>query len=200
MAWLKSLNPAAVIEQLQQKIVSLQQQWRGGRRENERLRQEIEQLRQQREPVERERDRLRQENEKLKQQLEHALRASKRQAAPCSRGQRKQNPQRPGRKPGDAYGEHHRKRLPGQVDEVIAVPAPARCPDCGGALQVEDRQAQYQQEIVRKTFWRRFDIPICGCTVWQRRVPGRHPLRRPRMRWERPGCNWGRRRWRWACT
>ena len=37
-------------------------------------------------------------------------------------------------------------------------------------------QSQYQQEIVRQTIWRRFDIPICRCTVCHQRVPGRHPL------------------------
>src|SRR5713226_6790255 len=155
MAWLKSLKPAAVVEELKGRIASLQQQWRGSRRENEQLREE---------------------NEKLKQQLEQALRASKRQAAPFSRGQRKQNPQRPGRKPGADYGHHHRKRIPEQIDEAIAVAPPAQCPDCGGALQWEDTQAQYQQEIVRNTIWRRFDIPICRCTVCRRRVQGRHPL------------------------
>src|SRR5713226_4386610 len=91
MAWLKSLKPAAVVEELKGRIASLQQQWRGSRRENEQLREENEQLREQREELEKERDRLREEDEKLKQQLEQALRASKRQAAPFSRGQRKQN-------------------------------------------------------------------------------------------------------------
>ncbi len=176
MAWLKSLKPAAVVEELKGRIASLQQQWRGSRRENEQLREENEQLRERREELEKERDRLREENEKLKQQLEQALRASKRQAAPFSRGQRKQNPQRPGRKPGADYGHHHRKRIPEQIDEAIAVAPPAQCPDCGGALQWEDTQAQYQQEIVRNTIWRRFDIPICRCTVCRRRVQGRHPL------------------------
>lgn len=42
---------------------------------------------------------------------------------------------------------------------MIAVPVPAQCPDCGGALQLEEVRAQYQQEIVRQTIWRRFDIP-----------------------------------------
>jgi hypothetical protein len=31
-------------------------------------------------------------------------------------------------------------------------------------LELEKIEAQYQQEIVRKTIWRRFDIPICRCT------------------------------------
>lgn len=176
MAWPKVLNPVAVIQDLQRRIASLRQQWRDADSENEQLRKGNEQLRHQQEQLERERERLRKENEKLKQQLEQAQRAHKRQAAPFSRGTRKQNPKWPGRKPGKAYGNHHRKRIPEQVDEVIAVAAPAHCPDCGGTLQQEDTQAQYQQEIVRKTVWRRFDIPICRCTVCQRRVQARHPL------------------------
>ena len=51
-----------------------------------------------------------------------------------------------------------------------------RTPNCSGALEVEKTESQFQQEIVRKTIWRRFDIPICRCTVCQRRVQGRHPL------------------------
>jgi chromosome segregation ATPase len=82
MAWPKALNPAGVIEELKRKIGSLQEQWQGTRRENERLRNENAQLRQQREQLEQERERLRQENEKLKRQLEEAQRANKRQAAP----------------------------------------------------------------------------------------------------------------------
>jgi transposase len=178
MAWPKALNPAGAIEELRRKIASIREQWRDTRRENEQLRKENEQLRQQREQLEKDRERLRQENEELKRQLEQALRANKRQAAPFSRGKRKEKPKRPGRKPGAAYGRHQRKRIPEKVDEVIVVSPPTHCPDpnCGGALRVEDTQFQYQQEIVRQTIWRRFDIPVCRCTVCDQRVQGRHPL------------------------
>src|ERR1700736_2622944 len=172
MAWPKSLNAAGIIEKLKQKIASLQQQWR---RENARLRQENERLRRREKQLEREqeqwqqeRERLREENERLKRQLEKAQRASKRQAAPFSRGRRKANPKPPGRKSGAAYGQHHRKAIPEQVDEVIAVPLPAQC-GCGGALEVEKVEPQYQQEVVRKTIWRRFDIVIGRCRVCHQR-------------------------------
>lgn len=179
MAWPKPLNAAGIVETLKQKIASLQRRWRGTRRENERLRQEIEQLRQEQEQLRQEQERLRQErerlrkeNERLKRQLEEAQRANKRQAAPFSRGRRKANPKPPGRKSGAAYGRHHRKAIPEQVDEVIVVPPPAQC-ECGGKLEVESIQSQYQQEIVRKTIWRRFDIPVCRCQVCHKRVQGR---------------------------
>src|SRR5260370_20948208 len=87
------------------------------KQENERLRKEIE--------------RLKQETERLRRELEAALRASKRQAAPHSRGIPKANPQRPGRKPGRRYGRQSCRPLPARVDERITVPLPDRCPLCG---------------------------------------------------------------------
>jgi transposase len=172
MAWPKVA--AGVIEELQRKLASLQERWRSTGRENERLRKENEELRGEKEQWEQERGRLREENEKLKRQLEQAQRANKRQAAPFSRGRTKSKPKRPGRKSGKAYGQRHSKAIPEQVDEVIAVPPPAQC-ECGGKLEVESIQPQYQQEIVRQTIWRRFDIAICRCTVCRKRVQGRDP-------------------------
>jgi transposase len=167
MARPTNLNVAGIVEVLKRKFSTLQQQWRSTRRENERLQKENEALRQ-------ERERLRRELDKLKRQLEEAQRGNKRQAAPFSRGQRKIHPQGPGRKPGAAYGKRHNKAIPEQVDEVIAVPLPAHC-DCGGALEVEKIESQYQQEVVRKTIWRRFDIAIGHCRKCHQRVQGRDP-------------------------
>jgi transposase len=172
MALSKAFHAFGVIDDLKRRITSLREQWRGTRCENERLRRENDQLRQQRAQLEQERERLQEENERLKRQLEEAQRASKRQAAPFSRGTRSPHPLRPGRKAGAAYGTRYRKRLPDQVDEVIAVPAPARC-SCGGALEVETIESQYQHEIVRQTIWKRFDVAICRCTVCHQRVHGR---------------------------
>src|SRR5947208_3518748 len=168
MAWPKSFHPAGLIEKLKQKIVSLQQQWRSTRRENERLRKEIEQLRQEQGRLRGERERLREENERLKRQLEEAQRANKRQAAPFSRDHRKANPRPPGRKPGAAYGRRYGKAIPKHVDEVIGVPIPARC-SCGGHVKLEKVEPQYQHEVVRKTIWRRCDIASGRCRAWRRR-------------------------------
>ena len=176
-----AFNPITALRKWKQKVGWLQERWRGARREVEKLRQENEALRrrekqweQEREQLEQERERLREENVKLKRQLEEALRASKRQAAPFSRGTRKQNPKTPGRKGGSAYGRRYSKAIPSRVDEVISVPPPAQC-ECGGPLEVERIESQYQQEIVRKTIWRRFDIPICRCQKCHKRVQGRDP-------------------------
>jgi transposase len=192
MAWPKNFNPAGIIEKLKQKISSLEQRtrleierlqkeneqlrWREKQleREQEQLRQEQQRLQREQQRLERERERLREENERLKRQLEQAQRANKRQAAPFSRGRRNANPKPPGRKSGAAYGQRYRKAIPENVDEVIAVPLPEQC-GCGGALEVEKIEAQYQQEIVRKTIWRRFEIAIGRCQRCGQRVQGRDP-------------------------
>jgi transposase len=174
--------PLHTLRHWKEKVAELRERWRGARQENERLRKENDRLQQEREgwrrereQLEQERNRLRQENEKLKKQLEEAQRAGKRQAAPFSRGTRKANPKPAGRKPGSAYGQHHRKPIPEKVDEVIPVSAPTHC-ECGGELEVERIESQYQQEIQRTTFCRRFDIFICRCRKCRKRVQGRHPL------------------------
>src|SRR2546426_7388717 len=117
-----------------------------------------------REELEREIERLQQENARLKQkierlekQLEEALRAAKRQAAPHSRGEPQPNPKPPGRKPGAEYGRHACRPVPRRVDEQIAVPVPEQCQHCGGTVAFQRTEAQYQEEIVRRTLVRRLD-------------------------------------------
>ena len=142
----------------------------------ERAQKELEHLRKQREQLQKENERLRQETERLRRELEAALRASKRQAAPHSRGNPKANPKRPGRKPGRRYGQRACRPIPKRVDEQIAVPLPECCPHCGGGVERESCEAQYQEEIVRRTIVRRFDIAVGRCCDCHRRVQGRHPL------------------------
>jgi transposase len=62
------------------------------------------------------------------------------------------------------------------VDERIAVPLPECCPHCGGGVESESCETQYQEEIVRRTVVRRFDIAVGRCHECQRRVQGRHRL------------------------
>jgi transposase len=137
---------------------------------------ELERAQQQIEKQQREIERLQRENDRLRKELEAALRASKRQAAPHSRGQLKANPKRPGRKPGSDYGQHTCRPCPPRVDEQINVPLPQQCPHCGGGVEFQRTEAQYQEEIVRRTIVRRFDIAVGCCHDCGRRVQGRHPL------------------------
>jgi transposase len=128
------------------------------------------------EKQQREIKRLQQEVEHLRKELDAALRAGKRQAAPHSRGEPKTHPKRSGRKPGRDYGQHACRPIPSRIDEQIGVPLPEHCPDCGGGVRFDSREAQYQEEIVRRTVVRRFDIAMGHCRVCGRRVQGRHPL------------------------
>ncbi len=135
---------------------------------------ELDRAQQKNEKLRKEIERLKQETERLRRELEAALRASKRQAAPHSRGTPKANPQRPGRKPGRHYGQQACRPIPSRVDERITVPLPERCPRCGGGVEPESCETQYQEEIVRRTIVRRFDIAVGRCCHCQRRVQGRH--------------------------
>jgi transposase len=62
------------------------------------------------------------------------------------------------------------------VDEPIAVPLPEQCRHCGGVVAFQRTEVQYQEEIVRRTLVRRFDIAIGECRRCGRQMQGRHPL------------------------
>jgi len=137
---------------------------------------ELDRVQQENDRLRKENEHLKQETERLRRELEAALRASKRQAAPHSRGTPKANPQRPGRKAGRRYGRQSCRPIPARVDERITVPLPERCPHCVGGVEPESCETQYQEEIVRRTVVRRFDIAVGRCHECQRRVQGRHRL------------------------
>ena len=138
--------------------------------------QELDRAEQQIQKQQREIERLQQVNGRLRKELEAALRASKRQAAPHSRGKPKTKPKRPGRKPGRNYGKQSCRPIPSRIDEQIGVPLPEQCPHCGGGVEFQRSEAQYQEDIVRRTVVRRFDIAVGCCRNCSRRVQGRHPL------------------------
>ena len=113
----------------------------------------------------------------LEQLLDKATRASKRQAAPFSKGPPKANPKTPGRKAGADYGPKAHRPLPEQApDEIHDVPLPERCPDCGGPVGEDHVDPQFQVEIPRKPLIRRFDVHVGRCRACGRSVRPRHPL------------------------
>ncbi len=128
------------------------------------------------ESLERQLERALAENERLRKQLEEALRAGKRAAAPFSKGDPKPDPKPPGRKPGDAYGKQTTRPVPNRVDEQIRVALPARCPHCQGPVILRDTKPQSQEDIVRVTVVRRFDVEVGACAGCGRPMQGRHPL------------------------
>ena len=174
--FLNKLNPIRRIRELTEELSRIRRERDRARKETDRLQRETERLQRETERLQRELERAKKENEQLHKDLELAQRATRRQAAPFSRGQLKSHPQSPGRKPGTAYGQHHRRPIPNHIDQEIQVAVPAQCPDCGGPLTVERVEMQYQEEILRRTWVRRFHIPICRCNQCAKRVQGRHPL------------------------
>jgi uncharacterized protein with PIN domain len=62
------------------------------------------------------------------------------------------------------------------VDETVAVEAPCACPECGGELEEERTEEQWQEEIpVPRPIRRRFVIHVARCKQCGRPVRGRHP-------------------------
>lgn len=122
---------------------------------------------------------LQRQNEELRKQIEELRRKDKRSAAPFSTGKRKENPKRPGRKPGQ--GEFSRRREPGaNASSVPPVDVPVErttCPFCGGWLEPEeaeqasvtDMPATPQPEVSL------FRVQVCRCQKCGRKTRGSHP-------------------------
>jgi transposase len=121
-----------------------------------------------------ERDRLKARVKELEGRVEELRRASKRQAAPFSREKRSEQPGRPGRRPGSAYGTRAHRRPPAQVDEELEAPLSDRC-ECGGEIEHERTVFQYQEELPEPRPWyRRYAVHIGRCQGCGRRHQGRH--------------------------
>jgi transposase len=115
----------------------------------------------------------------LEKRLDDKEHASKRQAAPFSKGPPKDQPKKPGRKAGSKHGRHgHRPPPPEEaIDETLEAPLPEVCPDCGGDIQEDDDvDEQFQTDIPTKPIRRKFRIHKGCCKKCGRRVRGRHPL------------------------
>ena len=113
---------------------------------------------------------------RLEKALDEALRRSKRQAAPFSKGQIQLKPKRPGRRAGESYGTPAQRAVPPTIDEVHEAPLPDACPDCGGAVGETHIDQQYQTEIPRQPSHRQFNIHMGECRKCGRCVRGRHRL------------------------
>src|SRR5450432_3327472 len=148
-------EPIRRAEELEREVASLQRRLDRSLGENERLAQEI---------------------ARLQKLLEDAVRKRKRNTAPFSRDDPKPNPKTPGRKSGNQYGQQATRPTPLKVNEQIAVPLPPCCPHCACQVIRETTQAQYQEDIVRVTVVRRFDVEVGVCAGCGRSVQGRHPL------------------------
>ena len=65
--------------------------------------------------------------------------------------------------------------MPQRVNEVLSAPVSRRCP-CGGTVEVERIETQYQEDLVRQTAVRRFEIEVGRGQCCQARAQGRHQL------------------------
>ncbi len=106
-------------------------------------------------------------------ELEEAARAGKRQASPFGRGQRTKNPKNPGRKPGHPGAKREK---PDRVDQTLVAPPLEVCPDCGGPLEDERPEENYQTDIPPvEPEVIRFVFASWWCARCGRRVYSRHP-------------------------
>jgi len=113
----------------------------------------------------------------LEAALEVSHRAGKRQASPFSKGELKPDPERPGRKSGDAHGRHgHRMAPAGPPDQEPDASLPACCPSCGGELEHERDAEQYQVDIGElKPVTTQSRVAVGRCKKCRRRVQRRRP-------------------------
>lgn len=119
---------------------------------------------------------LRKENKKLREELAKKERRGKRQAAPFSRDKPKENPKKAGRKPGKEYGRRGQRRPPAHVDRVVDAVLPSNCPGCGGAVEKDRVEDQYQTDIPPVVpVVTHFRIHVGCCLDCGQQVRGRHP-------------------------
>ncbi|MGH3860106.1 IS66 family transposase [Actinokineospora sp.] len=113
----------------------------------------------------------------LEKLLEASRRSGKRQSAPFSKGQGSVDPAKPGRKAGDEHGRHgHRAAPVHPPDRELEAPLPGCCPHCGGDVELEREDEQFQVDLPPiRPVTTRFRVGVGRCTTCRRRVQGRHP-------------------------
>ncbi|MCA1820510.1 MAG: IS66 family transposase, partial [Pseudonocardia sp.] len=111
----------------------------------------------------------------LERLLEESRRSGKRQSAPFSKGQSKDEPQTPGRKKGDAHGRHGHRAAPPEPDRFVDAPLPECCPHCGEDIDFERWAEQFQTELPDvEPVVTRFRVGVGRCRGCRRRIQGRH--------------------------
>jgi transposase len=113
--------------------------------------------------------RLQAENEELR-------RSGKRQATPFSKGKRKQNPKRPGRKPGSGPFTYRQPPAPETVTNWVEVPVTAaRCPVCGGILETERVDPAWVTDVPEpEPTVTEYAVEVCRCRTCGKLVRGEH--------------------------
>jgi hypothetical protein len=121
---------------------------------------------------------LRRQNDKLQAEVERLKRQTS--AAPFSRGTRKKNPRRPGRKRG--RGCFRRREAPaGAREQALRVPVQETCcPFCGGPLGERDEELVSNTDIsTPPPTVQPFLVEVRHCQRCGKTVRGRHPAVAP---------------------
>jgi transposase len=111
--------------------------------------------------------------EELRAEIEKLKRSQHRSAAPFSKGRRKADPKRAGRKPGQ--GPFTRRSAPeGPASQTVQAEVPPNCPFCGGRLEQEGEETATTTDVPTKpepvtTLYR---VPVCRCQKCGQRVRG----------------------------
>ncbi|MGH8510042.1 MAG: IS66 family transposase [Gammaproteobacteria bacterium] len=123
--------------------------------------------------------RLRADNAHLRAEIEQLKRKNARSAAPFSKGERKKDPKRSGRKPGQ--GEFRNRSGPPEEDysgPPVEVPVTETvCPECGGDLIEAGEEIVTTTEIppAPQPEVKAYRIRIRTCCKCPRKVRGQHP-------------------------
>jgi len=120
--------------------------------------------------------RLADEVEKLRKENEGLKRKGHRQATPFSKGVRKADPKRPGRRKGE--GRFEKREAPPELDTDIGVEAstPERC-ECGGTVKLERMEEATVVDVppVPAPVVTRYSVPVCRCESCGRTARGQAP-------------------------
>jgi transposase len=112
----------------------------------------------------------------LEAQVTGLERATKRQAAPFSKGAPKAKPSKPGRRAGPDYGGKGHRMVPARLpDRELHAPLPERCPHCGGEVEGDGEAAQTIEDIQVTSVITKVTVARGHCRSCRRRVRGRHP-------------------------
>ena len=121
---------------------------------------------------------LQRQNEQLRKQVEELQRKAKGSAAPFSKGKRKQNPKRPGRKVGQ--GEFKNRSAPPANSSTPRIEVPVqetKCPFCGGQLDREEPEEVSLTDLPPEPRPQvsLFKVHVCRCRKCGLPVRGKHP-------------------------
>ena len=121
-------------------------------------------------------EKLRAEVEKLRKENEELRRKGHRQAAPFTKGVRKPDPKKPGRRKGE--GQFKKREAPpvAESDVRVEVSMPGRC-RCGGQVKLERTEEATTVDVppVPAPVVTRYAVPVCRCEACGGVVRGQAP-------------------------